>query len=139
MKTQASLIVAAALLAVSCITPPNTAQPMQGSDLMPAGQGTVTAAKSENQNTALTIRVKHLAPAMRISDEARVYVVWVEPPNGAPQNVGILTVDSELDGTLTTLTPHRRFRVFVTPEPTGQVTEPSGQEVFTSEVERSEY
>ncbi|HEY1086693.1 MAG TPA: hypothetical protein VGE37_03325 [Archangium sp.] len=112
--------------------------PMQGTSTTPAGEGTVSAMKSEDGNTALRVKVKHLAPANKVDEEANVYVVWVEPTNGTPQNVGILSVNNEREGTLNTLTPHSSFRVIITPERSGQVSEPSGDELFTSTVERRE-
>jgi hypothetical protein len=116
--------------------PQKTSQPLKTSADMPAAEGTVSATPGANGNTTLVVRVKHLAPASRIAEDAQVYVVWVEPHGGQPQNVGILTVDKDLQGTLTTLTPHKQFRVFVTPEPTGQADSPTHDEVFSSDIER---
>ena len=139
MKQVMGVVVAAAMFGVGCMGMGATsAQPLQTSEDMPASEGSALASKGSNGNTALTIRVKHLAPASRIAEEAQVYVVWVEPEGGTPQNVGVLTVDRELEGTLSTLTPHRKFRVVITPEANGQVQEPSGNEVFTTQVDRSE-
>lgn len=139
MKTLQGLVVVTALSVSGCalFTPNSTsAQALQASGDVPAGEGTVMARAGSNGNTALTVRVKHLAPASRIEQDAQVYVVWVEPPNSPPQNVGVLSVSRNLDGTLSTITPHRKFRVLITPEQNGQVDKPSGAEVFTSEVER---
>jgi len=63
-------------------------------------------------------------------------VVWVQPTYGQPQNVGVVTVDKDLEGTLNTVTPHKQFKVMITPEANGQVTSPSNAPVFTSEVAR---
>lgn len=113
-------------------------QPMQVSDMAPAGEGTVKAVKGDGGNTALSVKVKHLAPASRLVEDASVYVVWVEPPNAPPQNVGVLSVNADKEGVLNTLTPHRRFKVMITPEASAQVQEPSGDEVFTSNVDRGD-
>ena len=64
-----------------------------------------------------------------------VLAVWLRPVDGDSQNVGALILDNDLEGSLDTLTPHRRFRVSVTPEPNGQVTSPSNEPVFTYNVE----
>lgn len=149
-KTMIQAVVAAAGLAVAgCATPMSfgggekgksqaVIQPMKGSAASPAGQGTVAVAKGASGNTALTVRVKHLAPAERLASDASVYVVWVEPEGAPPQNVGILTVDRDLQGTLSTITPHKRFKVMVTPEKSGEITAPEHDEVFTSDVERAD-
>ena len=113
-------------------------QPMKGSDASPASQGTVAVARGTSGNTALTVRVKHLAPAERLANDTSVYVVWVEPEGAAPQNVGVLSLNNDLEGSLSTITPYKRFKVMVTPEKSGEVTAPEHDEVFTSDVERSD-
>lgn len=111
-------------------------QTMQSANRVPASQGTVKASAADNGNTNLLVKVKHLAPPSRIESDATVYVVWIEPTNAAKQSVGALTLNNNLEGTLETVTPHRRFLVLVTPEPSGQVAQPTHQAVFTSQVDR---
>lgn len=111
-------------------------QTMQSSLGQPASEGTVKATEGDNGNTNLTIKVKHLAPPSRIAPDATVYVVWIQPGNGARQSVGRLTLNDNLEGTLNTVTPHRRFALTVTPEPSGQVAHPTHPPVFVSQVER---
>ncbi len=144
-KTLMQAVVAAAGLTLAgCATPgfmkneKAQTQPMRGSDSSPASQGTVAVAKGASGNTALTVRVKHLAPAAKLADDASVYVVWVEPEGAPPQNVGVLSVDNDLQGSLTTITPYKRFKVMVTPEKSGEVSAPEHDEVFTSDVERAD-
>ncbi len=139
MKTFQGLVVIGALAMSGCFMKSSNSresQALTSSGDVPAGEGTVMAREGGNGNTALTVRVKHLAPASRIEQDAQVYVVWVEPPNSPPQNVGVLSVSKNLDGTLSTITPHKKFRVLITPEQNGQVDRPQGSEVFTSDVER---
>lgn len=115
-----------------------TAQPMQSSTAVPAAQGTVDATEGDNGNTALAVRVEHLAQPSMIAPDASVYVVWIQPRNGAKQNVGALTLDDELEGVLETKTPHRRFTVSVTPESSGKVAQPTNKPVFTASVDLEE-
>ena len=136
-KRALGLALVAGLTTAGCMMgPQKTAQPLKSSPSMPGAEGVVTATKGANGNTTLVIRVKHLAPASKVAGDATVYVVWVEPVGGSPQNVGVLAVDSDLQGTLTTITPHSSFRVLITPEPSGQMDSPSHDEVFSSDVER---
>jgi hypothetical protein len=100
-----------------------------------ASEGTVRISDGDNGNTKVSIRVKHLAPPSKVAVDSTVYVVWIQPREGDRQNVGALTLNKDLEGSLETLTPHRRFMVSVTPEPNGQVTEPSHEPVFTYNVE----
>lgn len=148
-KTLMKAVVAVAGLAVAgCATPKfmegrektgqAMTQPMKGSDASPASQGTLAVARGASGNTALTVRVKHLAPADKLANDASVYVVWVEPEGAPPQNVGVLSVNKDLQGSLSTITPYRRFKVMVTPEKSGEVSAPEHDEVFTSEVDRAD-
>jgi hypothetical protein len=104
---------------------------------VPASEGTIKTSEGDNGNTILEIQVKHLAEPSRMASDATVYVVWVQSSDGARQNVGALTLNDNLEGTLKTVTPYRRFSVSVTPEPSGQVSQPTHQPVFTSEVDLS--
>jgi len=105
---------------------------------VPASEGTVKASGGENGNTNLAIHVKHLAPPSKVAPDATVYVVWLLPRNAEIQNIGALTLNDNLEGSLVTVTPHRRFRVTVTPEAGGRGAQPTHEPVFTSEVERPE-
>ena len=131
LSTSASVVLAVALAQLGCDT---TQQLISDSDV-PASQGTVTVGAADNGNTDVTVRVKHLAPPSKLAPEAKIYVVWIQPKDGAKQNVGALTLNDELEGSLATLTPHRRFLLTVTPEPGGRVMAPTHSPVFTSWVE----
>jgi len=98
-------------------------------------EGTVRTSNADNGNTNVFVRVKHLAPPSKVAGDSTVYVVWIQAREGDRQNVGALTLNKDLEGSLDTVTPHRRFKVSVTPEPSGQVAEPSHEPVFTYDVE----
>jgi hypothetical protein len=99
-----------------------------------AGEGTVGAKVDDNGNTAIHVRVKHLAPPSRVAADSSVYVVWIRPGNGQLQNVGALELDDELVGELKTTSPHRSFTLTVTPEPSARMAAPTHTPVFTSDV-----
>lgn len=100
----------------------------------PAAQGTVVARPAENGNVKLTVEVKHLAPPERVSPTAKVYVVWVQPQSGPPQNVGGLRVDQNLSGRLETVTVHQSFEVYITAEEQPAATLPTGPRTLTAVV-----
>jgi len=125
-------ILAIAFAPLGCDT---TQQMISDSDA-PASQGTVTVGAAGNGNTDVTVRVRHLAPPSRLASDAKIYVVWIQATDGAKQNVGALTLNDNLEGHLGTVTPHQRFLLTVTPEPSGQVAAPTHDPVFTSWVER---
>ena len=104
------------------------------SDASPS-EGTVRVSEGDNGNTKVSVRVKHLAPPSKVAADATVYVVWIQPGEGERQNAGALTLNKDLEGSLDTLTPHRRFKLTVTPEPSGQVANPTHEPVFTYNVE----
>ena len=110
-------------------------QEMHSAEDVPASEGTVRVSDGDNGNTKVSIRVKHLAPPSKIAADSTVYVVWIQPREGDRQNVGALALNKDLEGSLDTLTPHRRFKLSVTPEPSGQVADPSHEPVFTYNVE----
>jgi hypothetical protein len=111
------------------------AQQMHSAEGVLASEGTVRVSDGDNGNTKLSVRVKHLAPPSKVEADSTVYVVWIQPKEGDWQNVGALTLSEDLEGSLDTLTPHRRFKVSVTPEPNGQAAAPSHEAVFTYDVE----
>jgi predicted small lipoprotein YifL len=108
--------------------------PLEGSHRVPSAQGSVAVEPAENGNTRLTVEVKHLAYPEKVWRDAKVYVVWVQPPNGPPQNVGALHVDDNLYGRLTTITPFQSFELLITPEPSPAVLAPRGSRILSTMV-----
>ena len=63
-------------------------------------------------------------------------MVWAQPEGAdAPQNIGALKVDKKYSGSLMTVIPYEDFKVFITAEPSPQVTEPSGQELLAAHID----
>jgi len=128
-----TLVVASvALLGLAaCSHEPSGPQPvtLAASDKVPAAQGEFVLAQSADGNTKIHLAVEHMAPASRVASGATTYVVWVKPlaSDGKPQNVGALQVNQDLQGTLDSVTPLKSFEVFVTPEASASVQQPSGQ------------
>ncbi len=73
-------------------------QTMHASSSSPAAQGTVKTSVADNGNTALSVRVKHLAPPSKMVSDATVYVVWIQPGDAAIQNVGAMSLNDNLEG-----------------------------------------
>lgn len=113
-------------------------QPMASGAEVPASEGTVRATKGDNNNTNLAIRVKHLAPAQKVEADSTVYVVWLQQPDQPRQNIGGLVLNKNLEGSLDTVTPYRRFSIMVTPEVNAMVEQPSHKSVFTAQVDRKD-
>lgn len=132
--TFALLGVTALLSVAGCASGQKT--PLVPTASNPAAQGTVRTKTTDNDNTAVQIEVRHMAPPNKIAGDAKIYVVWAKPlTDGAtPQNVGTMVVQKDRTATLETKTPHHRFDLMVTPEPNGFVSQPSHEPVLKAKV-----
>jgi hypothetical protein len=127
--------------------------PLAASAQAPAAQGEVKTSRTSDQNTRVSVKVKHLAPPDRMSQGASTYVVWARPM-GVPAarvdgqrelvagredssglyNLGGLKIGKELDGELETMTPFKSFELFITAEPSSGVTAPRGERILWTTV-----
>ena len=82
-----------------------------------------------NRNDQIDVKASGPEPSAYGSNFTR-YVVWVKSPDGSyVNNVGQMRMEKG-KGELTTVTPLRRFYVFITVEETGDVLKPGPQVVF---------
>jgi len=102
------------------------------SSQIPAAEGTVRLHKTKNGNVEIKLKVKHLAPAARITPGASVFVVWARglAPGSEAQNLGALKVDKNLNGKLTAVTSMASFDLFITCEQSQTVTYPQAPELL---------
>lgn len=136
MKIEKSLL-PALLLAVAFAAGCAGTEKLSASPALPAAEGTVRCSKAANDNTAIDLKVKHLASPDRLTPPAAVYVVWTKTDKDAqPRNIGALEVDESLTGRLRTVTSLRRFELFVTGEATGQAPSPSGEPLLWANCSR---
>ncbi len=121
------------LLLGSCVTTKEVA--LRGTPENPAAQGSVTAKSNGSGNNRVKLTVKHLAKPTSVAPGASAYVVWIQPAFGEsrPQNMGVLHIDENLSGDLNVTVPYDNFVVFVSAEPSGMVTTPSGAKILTTE------
>ncbi len=107
------------------------------SSTLPAAEGTVKYKRSENDNTIIALKVKHLAQPEKLTPPASTYVVWTRANKDAePQNIGALKVDDNLDGSLNGETPLHSFELFITAESSSQVKLPTGQPMLWTNYSR---
>ena len=93
----------------------NRTENLTASSQLPAAEGQVKFAPTKNGNTSVDVSVKHLAHPERLNPPASTYVVWIQrAADAAPQNIGALKVDDQLNGELRTVTPLGAFDLFVT-------------------------
>jgi hypothetical protein len=137
MKALQGVVAAAMIFGGGCaMFQKGSETPLQASSALPASEGKAIVSDGPNGNTALRVKVKHLAEPQKVAQGSRVYVVWVQPTEGRPHNVGVMQIDDELEGSLSTITPFKSFKVMVTPEASATVTSPTNDEVFTAQVNR---
>ena len=110
---------------------------LSSSPALPAAEGSVKFSASDNDNTNVVLKVKHLAHPEKLTPPVSEYVVWVRgAKNALPQNIGALKVDKKLTGELDTEVPLHSFELFITGEASGQVQQPSGQQLLWTNYSR---
>jgi hypothetical protein len=136
MKIKHVLTLAAlGFLLLGCASGPKTVR-MTTSNDVPGAQGTIKSSRGQNGNTALEVEVKHLAAPERVEAGATTYIVWGRAlGQGMSQNLGALRVDSDLRGTLKTVTPMRSFDVFITAEASPTVMSPTNTQLLMVSVQ----
>ncbi|MBK0380596.1 hypothetical protein I5M19_14820 [Mucilaginibacter sp. SD-g] len=93
----------------------------QKSTVVPAAEGRVKIDKDDNGNYSVNVKVNNLAKPSRLQPERKLYVVWMETENNGIKNLGRLKSSSgffsdDLEGSLSTISPFKAKRVFITAE-----------------------
>lgn len=107
---------------------------MMAGTVTPGAQGTVRFRTGSNDNTELDIKTSALAPPSSLTPPKNIYVVWLQPPGEDAKDLGALKVGSDEQGELKTVTPNKRFKVFITAEQNGNLKEPEGPIVLSADV-----
>ncbi|MEO5726416.1 MAG: hypothetical protein ABI134_06480 [Byssovorax sp.] len=131
MTIRSILALTFALLLAGC---GSSAIPLINGPQTPAAQGHIHTDVGDNGNLKLDIEVKHLAPPSNVSAGAKIYAVWIQANDAAPQNVGALKIGDDLTGRLQTVTPQHNFALFITTEVDPAVTAPQGARVLSATV-----
>jgi hypothetical protein len=107
---------------------------LNASSIVPATTGEIEVKKDKNGNTALDVKVKHLAKPENLTPPQTTYMVWIQKPGGDPENQGQLKVNNKLEGEFKSVTPYKSFQMFVTGETNPNITAPSGPEVLRGQI-----
>jgi hypothetical protein len=107
---------------------------MNTTEMIPSAVGKVKVANEKDGNTRVKVEVSHLAQPSSVFDQTSTYVVWLKPESGTAQNVGVLSLNKDLKGSLETQTAFKDFQVIVTAEKDANVTAPSGRSVMNASV-----
>jgi len=109
--------------------------PLIASSIVPAARGTVSFQHDKNGNLKYHISTKSLASPQQLTPAKNAYVIWLKPRDGQPQNVGVLTVNNNLQGSFAGTTPAKAFDVVITAEDNPSATQPTGPEVLHGTVQ----
>jgi hypothetical protein len=107
---------------------------MTASPSVPAAKGTVYMSHDRNKNSAIYMKVEHLAHPSALTPPQSAYVVWVQESGRDAENQGELHIGNDLNGEFKTVSPYKQFSVFVTPEQGPQVHSPTGDAVLTAQI-----
>jgi len=107
---------------------------MMAGETNPAARCTIHLHVGDNGNTELDMKAESLAAPSALTPPKNAYVVWIQPPDGPPQNHGQITIDKSEKAELKTATPYKRFKVFVTAEDQAQIQTPEGPKVLSADV-----
>lgn len=101
------------------------------SAVVPAAKIEASIKQDANDNYAIDVKIKNLAPPKALTPSKQTYVVWVEHQNGF-SNVGQVKLNKNMGGTLETLTPFQPISLKVTAENDPAVTSPGDLTVLES-------
>lgn len=131
---RASLLVSLAVLLLG-LTAWAEDVPMVASSLVPAATGKISYGHDRNGNTKFTVATQNLAAPTQLNPAKNDYVVWIEPRGQQPQNAGLLKINNNLQGSFSSTTPYKTFKVVVTAEDNPTATQPSGPEILHGTVQ----
>lgn len=130
------LVIGLLAAGAACSSSPPRVQMVSSADV-PAARGSIKATRTDNGNTRLEIEVRYLAHPHRVDDGASTYVVWARQLGRDPQNLGALRVREDLTGSLSVVTPHQFFDVFITAERSASVQAPTGNRLLSASISTS--
>lgn len=104
----------------------------QRSSIVPAAEAELRVQQDNNNNYRVEVAVENLAEPQNLDPPKDAYVVWLETEDDQLYNLGQLIVDKNLNGSLSTVTPHKPNRVFITAEENATASYPGNQVVLES-------
>jgi len=103
----------------------------------PGSEGEVRVSAGPNGNSKVEVKLDHLPDPRALDPTYATYVVWIKAEDATRfVNVGQVAINSQREGRLDTVTPHRSFTVVVTAEPDATASEPGTAVVLRGDVER---
>ncbi len=94
-----------------------------------SGSARVRVVLTYDRNNTLIVHLTGVPQPESLGPRYTRYVVWIQPPGGQPVNAGQIRVEGGR-AHVETLTPLRRFQLFITVEEKGDVQQPGPLVVF---------
>lgn len=107
------------------------------SPVVPAAEGYSNITKDDNNNYAISVKVKNLAEPERLRPKRDVYVVWMITEQNGTKNIGQLKsssgfFSSVLEGRLTTVSSFKPKKIFITAENDANIQYPGSMVILTT-------
>ena len=107
------------------------------STVVPGAEGTVKVKQDKNKNYSIEVDILNLADPSKLTPAKKAYVVWVETTEKGAKNVGQITSSSSMfsktkKGSISTVSPYKPTRVFVSAEDDGGTETPGDVIVLTT-------
>ena len=131
MKSILSVAIAFCL-AFSFVSCGTSKMVFENSSIVPAATGEVKVKKDKNENYAIDLTVKNLAPSQKLTPSKELYLVWMEDGKNPVKKLGRIDPSSSLKANLTALATIEPTKLFITAEDNAEVTYPTGEVVLTT-------
>lgn len=110
---------------------------MNRADNVIDADGELAVREEKNGNTEVLVEVENLPPASKFRQNASTYVVWAQEPGGGMAfNLGALGVGNNGRGEMESLTPMKKFDIYITAEAMAEARAPSGDRALWASVAR---
>ncbi len=110
----------------------------QSSAVVPGAEGTVKVKKDKNANYNIDIDIVNLAKPDKLTPPKKVYVVWIETNEKGVKNIGQVNSSSSMfsktkKASISTVSPYKPVRIFITAEDDGGAETPGEVVVLTTD------
>ena len=105
------------------------------SEVLPGADAEVEVNKNDDNNYEIELEIENMAEPDRLTPARENYIVWMETENRGTVNLGNLGLNRKNNASLTTITPYKPIRIFITAEDGQNVHRPSTQVVLSTDID----
>ena len=105
--------------------------------VVPGAEGTVKVKKDKNNNFNIDISIENLAQPSKLTPAKKAYVVWLDTQEKGTKNIGQVNPSSSMfsklkKASITTVSPYKPVRIYITAEDDPGVDQPGTVIVLTT-------